>query len=158
KLSLPPYEPSAADYDVSPDGKELCFVADSAKEIGMDVNYDLYALTLDGKGNPRNLTTDNQANDSSPVYIPDGKSVAFLRQTTKYFYADRNRLMVLDRATGKAKEWTAEFDRSFAAPRWIAAAKGPMILAEAEDRGQVRVFVISGEGGVTPLTEDFTDH
>src|SRR5262249_7439371 len=35
---LPPFEPSANDYDVSPDGKELCFVADSVKEIGLDTN------------------------------------------------------------------------------------------------------------------------
>jgi Tol biopolymer transport system component len=44
KMSLPPYEPSAGDYDVSPDGKELCFVADSTKDFGRDVNYDLFTL------------------------------------------------------------------------------------------------------------------
>jgi Tol biopolymer transport system component len=101
KLSLPPYEPTASDYDVAPDGKELCIVADSAKEIGMDVNYDLYTLPLDKKGEPKNITADNPANDFNPVYNPNGKSLAFLRQTTKFFYADQARIVVYDRETGK---------------------------------------------------------
>ena len=46
------------------------------------------------------------ASDTSPVYSPDGKHIAFLRQTTKFFYADRQRLMLLDRAGGKPRELT----------------------------------------------------
>ena len=46
KRFLPPTEPppSANDYDISPDGKELCFVSDSAEEYGLDFNSDLYTL------------------------------------------------------------------------------------------------------------------
>src|SRR4029077_11356603 len=106
KLTLPPYEPSANYYDVSPDGKELCFVADSVMAIGTDVNYDLYTLALDGKAAPRNITADNPANDSNPVYSPDGKSIAFLRQTIKFFSADRERLMLHDRESGQSRELT----------------------------------------------------
>ena len=35
---LPHFEPSANDYDISPDGKELCFVSESAKDPGTDFN------------------------------------------------------------------------------------------------------------------------
>ena len=44
KLTLPASGGSAADYDVSPDGKEICFVSDSAKELGMDNNLDLFIM------------------------------------------------------------------------------------------------------------------
>ena len=101
KLHLPVLEPSTASYDVSPDGKELCFVADSVKEIGTDFNSDLYVMDIEKPGQPRNITPDNPANDANPVYSPDGKSIAFTRQTIKFFYADRNQLMIHDRETGK---------------------------------------------------------
>ena len=55
KRFLPPTEPppSATDYDVSPDGKELCFVSDSAKDYGTDFNSDLYTLNLVGDAEPQ---------------------------------------------------------------------------------------------------------
>src|SRR5262249_46327093 len=137
KLHLPIFQPSADTFDISPDGKEICFTADSVKEIGMDFNQDLYAMPVEKPGNPKNLTTDNQANDYNPVYSPDGKSIAFLRQTIKFFYADRARIMQLDRATGKSGEVTSAFDRSCGTPIW--SPDGKYFYCEAEDHGQVRV-------------------
>lgn len=142
---LPPNEPSANDYDVSPDGKELCFVAESAKDPGTDFNSDLYTLALGGKAEPKNITTDNTAGDTNPVYSPDGKSIAFLRQTIKSFYADRQRLMVLDRAGGPPRELTAGLDRSAQNPRWLP--DGQRVAFEAEDAGYVRIFFASTSGG-----------
>lgn len=147
---LPTLSPSVADFDVSPDGKELCFVADSAKDPGTDTNLDLYTLPLDKKGKPRNITAENTANDTHPVYSPDGKHLAFLRQTIKFFYADRQRLMVMERETGKAKEYAADLDRSCANPQWIARH---VLVFEAEDKGMVKVFLTPGEEGV--LEADF---
>ena len=50
---------------------------------------------------PKNVTPDNPADDMEPRYSPDGKSLAFIQQRTKFFYADRGRLMVFDRASGR---------------------------------------------------------
>jgi dipeptidyl aminopeptidase/acylaminoacyl peptidase len=141
--SLPPYEPSAADYDVSPDGKELCFVADSVEKIGIDVNHDLYTLPLNVKGEqvpPKNITADNPAQDSSPVYSPDGKSIAFLRQSIKFFYADISRVAVHDRATGKNTVLTGNFDRSCSTPHWTP--DGKQLLFEIEDAGHHRLATV----------------
>jgi dipeptidyl aminopeptidase/acylaminoacyl peptidase len=156
KLSLPPYEPTASDYDVAPDGKELCIVADSAKEIGMDVNYDLYTLPLDKKGEPKNITADNPANDHSPAYSPDGKQLAFLRTKTKFFYADRARLMLRDRASSEERELTADLDRTCASPQWLP--DGRRIAVEIEDGGYVNIgFVDSESGKVVVAKESATE-
>jgi dipeptidyl aminopeptidase/acylaminoacyl peptidase len=157
KQCLPPLEPSANDYDVSPDGKELCFVADSVKDPGTDANLDLYLLPLDKPGEPKNITTDNPANDTSPVYSPDGKKVAFLRQTTKFFYADRTRIMGMDRDGGKPEELTEKFDVSFGTPRWVPRNDSLGLLAEGEQEGYVRLFLLSPKGAGRHLTEGFTD-
>jgi dipeptidyl aminopeptidase/acylaminoacyl peptidase len=157
RLYLPIYQPSAGHYDISPDGKELCFAADSVKEIGTDFNLDLYVMPLDKPGVPKNITPDNPAADTTPAYSPDGKSIAFTRQTIKHFYADRSRLMLHDRASGKARELTAKFDRSCGAPKWAADSRH--IYFEAEDKGHVRIFRVSTSGNdVTPLTAGFSDH
>lgn len=148
---LPHFEPSANDYDVSPDGKELCFVAESAKDPGTDFNSDLYTLALDGKSEPKNITTDNPANDTSPVYSPDGKHIAFLRQSIKYFYADRQRLMVMDRDGGKPRELTADLDRSAANPKWLP--DGNRIAFEADDAGYSRIYFV-GIDNPKPTTDD----
>ena len=143
KLHLPPYEPSAEDYEVSPDGTELCVVADSSKDPGRDPNADLFVVGLGG-GDPKNITTDNAASDGSPAYSPDGKSIAFLRQTTKFFYADRRRLMVVERG-GAPRELTATLDRTCASPRWLP--DGKRIAVEVENAGYIDIaFVAAADG------------
>lgn len=152
KRFLPPTEPSANDFDVSPDGKELCFVSDSVKEYGRDFNSDLYTLALDGDADPKNITEDNAAADTNPVYHPFGKHIAFLRQTTKYFYADRQRLMVYDREAGKSRELTGGLDRSCHDPKWVDATR---LAFEAEDAGYTLIF-FTDLAGKSPVKDDTT--
>src|SRR5262249_6752982 len=58
---------------------------------------------------------------------------AFLRQTIKFFYADRMRLMVRDRATGQSRCLTEKYDRSVSSPKWFA--DNGRLYVEAEDSG-----------------------
>lgn len=143
---LPPTEPSANDYDVSPDGKELCFTADNVDDPGRDANLDLFTLdTSKPDAAAKLLTGDNPSNDTQPAYSPDGKRIAFLRQTIKHFYADRNRVMVVDRAGGQPVEMCPPgrpLDRSANHLRWLPADDAhmpPTLLAEVEDRGYVKL-------------------
>lgn len=156
---LPPYEPSANDYDVSPDGKELCFVSENVKAIGLDTNHDLFALAIEpaeaGERTPRNLTADNPANDTNPVYSPDGKSLLYLRQKTKFFYADQTHLMRLDRATGKAEPALVDFDRSVTHPAF--ARDGALITFEAERDGYHRTYVTSTRGNLAGVAAALTN-
>ncbi len=160
--NLPAYEPSTNDYDVSPDGKELCFVSENVKEPGLDANHDLFTLALGEDGaKPKNITADNPANDTNPVYSPGGRRIAFLRQTTKYFYADRARLMIYDRGRGSVWEPTKDFDRSAANPQWVQEDT-ESLLFEAEDQGRVRLHLFSraefdGKPRITPFTDGASD-
>jgi dipeptidyl aminopeptidase/acylaminoacyl peptidase len=149
KRFLPPTDPppTASDFDISPDGKELAFTSDSAPDYGTDFNSDLYLLPLDGHGrsagDPKNLTTDNPASDTQPAYSPEGKHLAFLRQTNKKMPADRQRLMLFDRDAKMAKELPALSDRSSQSPRWIDAKR---ISIEAENGGVKGIYFVDLEG------------
>lgn len=143
KRTLPASGGTAADYDVSPDGKEICFTSESAKELGMDFNLDLYVMPLGKKGEPKNITTDNPANDFAPVYSPDGKKIAFFRQTTKFFYADQSRIMVHDRATSKNREIRTELDRSCVSHQWLG--NNDQLLFEVESDGHHEIWAVDIE-------------
>jgi dipeptidyl aminopeptidase/acylaminoacyl peptidase len=138
---LPPSQANDRDYDVSPNGAELCFVSDNVREPGLDENRDLFTLALDKPGQkPHNITADNPADDFSPAYSPDGKSIAFLRQTTKYFYADRAVLMLREDG-GAARPLAPAFPYSCSVPKWMP--DGKRLYFETEVRGYDRIGFVS---------------
>ena len=52
---------------------------------------------------PKNLTASNKGFDGSPRYSPDGRFLAFKRQTTPRYESDRLRLVLLDRRPAPAR-------------------------------------------------------
>jgi dipeptidyl aminopeptidase/acylaminoacyl peptidase len=135
--SLPTSQPGEHDYDLSPDGSELCFVCDNVPEPGLDENRDLFSLSLTSAGaKPVNITEDNPADDHSPAYSPDGKSIVFLRNHIKYFYADTNKLMLHERG-GSNRAVAPDFFYSATSPKWMP--DGKRLYFETEIKGYHRV-------------------
>lgn len=118
---LPREEPGPDSYDISPDGMEVAFASD-VDTTGADQNYDIFVLPAEG-GEARNVTEDNKADDFAPKFSPDGRWLAFVRQTIKDFYADRVRLEPRDRRTGATRLVTESFDRSVGGLVWAPDAK-----------------------------------
>ncbi|MCI0737507.1 MAG: S9 family peptidase [Gemmataceae bacterium] len=157
KLHLPVTGAGADAYDISPDSKEMCFTVHNVKEIGLSGNDDLFIVPLNDQGSPKNITPDNpDANDFNPVYSPDGQSIAFLRQTTKFFYADRIRIMVQDRQSGKHKEVTSTLDRSCSTVLWHPSKR--TLYFEVEDSGFHKVHYLELESSfLEVLTHGHSD-
>ncbi len=88
--SLELREAEADSYDISPDGAEVAFVANSDAS-GIDENNDVYVVAATG-GAARNVTADNPAGDDSPSYSPDGRYLAYVKQAIKGFYGDTQQL------------------------------------------------------------------
>ncbi len=154
-LSLPfgafSADPDPSDYDISPDGKEIAFSADSDKS-GVDPNRDIYVLAVAG-GPPRNLTADNPAGDSSPSYSPDGKYIAYGRRAVARTWYDRARLALYDRASGKSRILTEGWDRSVGHLQWTSDGKA--LLGSIDDAGAHRVYRIDASSGkASPATKE----
>jgi dipeptidyl aminopeptidase/acylaminoacyl peptidase len=93
-------------YTFSPDGKHLLFTAVPEKDEAWSTNYDICRVpVIGGTTKWENLTKDNPAADSGPVFSPDGSRLAFRAQKQAGFEADRWQLYVVDvEGSGTFKE------------------------------------------------------
>lgn len=98
------------DYAFSPDGKEVCYASNHDKNPAASTNNDLWIVPISG-GPARNITADNPASDSTPLYSPDGRYIAYRAQQRPGYESDRFRLMLYDRKTGEKKNLTPDFDQ-----------------------------------------------
>src|SRR3984957_18875 len=91
------------DYAFSPDGQEICYPSNHDKNPAASTNNDLWIVPVSG-GSAKNITADNPASDSSPLYSPDGRYIAYRAQQRPGYESDQFRLMVFDRTNGKSRE------------------------------------------------------
>jgi dipeptidyl aminopeptidase/acylaminoacyl peptidase len=112
------------DYAFSPDGQEICYASNHDKNPAASTNNDLWIVPVNGAAGAspaeilaktKNITADNPASDSSPLYSPDGRYIAYRAQKRPGYESDQFRLMLYDRTTGEKRElhtsafWVTEF-------------------------------------------------
>lgn len=144
------------DFDISPDGKEICFVKNIDPMIAASTNNDLFLVnvkTLEEK----KLTT-NPALDTHPVYSPDGRYIAYAAMKKAGYESDRKVLVVYDRIEGTRKRLTDSLDRSVEQILWRPDSKALFFTAREEGRRSVYgvdlkgvLRRISGEGYNGPI-------
>jgi dipeptidyl aminopeptidase/acylaminoacyl peptidase len=128
---VPPDERGgAADINFSPDGKEMCFTAVTDKVEAISTNGDLFIVPVAG-GEAMRITT-NPGFDGNPVYSPDGRFIVYHAQLTAEYEADRWRVMLHDRQSGKNENLSEGFDRSAEGLAWSADSKTIYFTAENE--------------------------
>jgi dipeptidyl aminopeptidase/acylaminoacyl peptidase len=137
----------AGDINFSPDGKELCFTAVTDPVEAISTNGDLFLVPTAGGSEPKKITT-NPGFDGNPVYSPDGKYIAYHAQLTAGFEADRWRVMLYDRASGKSENLSEKFDRSANDLAWSADSK--TILFTAENETLQPVYAMAAQAGAEP--------
>lgn len=144
----------AESFSWSPDSKKLIYV--SRKKTGMDysisTNSDLYLYDLDSK-TTENLTEGMMGYDTAPAYSPDGKYVAWLSMENDGYESDKNRIFILDTATGEKTDLTTDWDYTADLIAW--AKDGKSIYFTAAYLGEEPIFNVSLETKeVKPVMEN----
>ena len=122
-------------YAFSPDGQEVCYTSNHDKVEATSTNNDLWIVPVNGGTGvspvqAKNITADNPASDSSPLYSPDGKYIAYRAQQRPGYESDRFRLMLYDRKTGKKKNLTEGFDRWVGTFTWAPDSRELYFVSE----------------------------
>ncbi len=120
------------DYAFSPDGQEICYASNHDKNPAASTNNDLWIVPVNGAtgaspvqvlAQTRNITADNPASDSSPLYSPDGHYIAYRAQHRPGYESDRFRLMLYDRKTSEKRDIAPDFDQWVGTFTWSPDSK-----------------------------------
>lgn len=138
-FDTPPFSLGGPDnYAFSPDGKEVCFARNTDKVEAISTNNELFIVSIKG-GEAKKIST-SLGSDVSPSYSPDGRFIAYRSQERAGFEADRSRLMLYDRASGKTRSISESLDRSIEEMVWSPDSK--KIYFTAIDNGYIPIYTI----------------
>ncbi len=126
-------------WDVSPEGTHVAFSA-NVTEPPFDVLRDAVFEVPVAGGPVQCLTADEPADAVRPRYSPDGRCLIWGAQKVPHHYADRFRVVRMDRKTGERAWLTESWDRS--PSEWAISPDGRRVALAAEDRGRVHVFAL----------------
>ena len=136
----------ASEYTFSPDGAGLVFAARMAgRTEAWSTNFDLFSVPVDGASPPANLTADNMAMDTRPLFSGDGKTLYYLAMKRPGFEADRLAIMARTLSSGDTREIAPDWDRS--AGKLGLSSDGNTIYTTADDDGEKPLFAIDPESG-----------
>ena len=133
---VPPFNLGGQDmYAISPDSHEIAYTTNLDAVLATSTNNDVFVVPAAG-GEAKKIS-DSPGSDSTPLYSPDGRYIAYLSQERAGYESDRFRLMLYDRHTGSRTELTHGFDR------WVTA------FAWSPDSS--KIYFVAGDHGAAPL-------
>jgi dipeptidyl aminopeptidase/acylaminoacyl peptidase len=151
---VPPFHLGGQDmYSISPDGQELAYTSNIDEVEATSTNNEIFVVPIVAAAvsggsppEPKKIST-SPGSDTTPLYSPDGKYLAWRSQARAGFEADKWRLFLQDRQSGKTRDLTEKFDRSVGSFA-MSAGRPPEhlkyvtpIVISAEDHGDSPLFL-----------------
>jgi dipeptidyl aminopeptidase/acylaminoacyl peptidase len=151
---VPPFNLGGQDmYAVSPDSQELAYTSNIDEVEAISTNNEIFLVPMAG-GTPKKIST-SPGNDNTPLYSPDGKYLAWRSMARAGFEADKQSLIIYERASGKLLNPTKELDRSVESFTWIpnppdAQSQDPLAVEfTAEDHGGHGLWIVKPSWSVS---------
>ena len=148
---VPPFSLGGQDmYAISPDGQEVAYTSNIDEVEATSTNNEIFIVPISG-GAPKKISSSPGA-DTTPLYSPDGKYIAWRSQARAGFEADKWRFLVQDRQTGNTREVAQSFEYSIGSFSW--ASRTGEIVFTAERRGTSPLFSTSVGANWTTIAEN----
>ncbi len=137
------------DFDISPCATRVAFAAQPGADYAWstDINLFMAAATTTAAAAPACLTCDNTASDLTPLFSPDGRTLAYGRMAEPVFEADRVRLALLDLETRATRVVTEAWDRSVSSMAF--RFDGAAVFVVAQEHGRSKLFAVDISDGAT---------
>lgn len=141
---VPPFSLGGQDlYAISPDGQEVAFTSNIDEVEATSTNNEVFIVPITG-GTPKKISS-SPGSDSTPLYSPDGRYIAYRSQARAGYESDRFRLFLYDRKSGTTTGLTKNFDRWVEAFAW--APDSSAIYFVSEDHGTAPLWRVAVNGG-----------
>jgi len=148
---LPYYSPQAPfggseDFTWAPDSKSVLYVSKKkfGKEYAKSTNTDIYRYDLQSR-QTNNITEGMNGYDTNPSYNNSGTKLSWLSMKTDGYEADKNDLIVFDRAAKKRVNLTEKWDGTVNTYFW--SKNGRKLYFTAPTKGTVQLFEVDAVAG-----------
>jgi dipeptidyl aminopeptidase/acylaminoacyl peptidase len=123
-------------FAVSPEGKELAYVAKLDPVPAESTNNDIYVIPLVGPATPPRKISTSPGSDDGPAYSPDGRWLAWRSQARAGFESDRYRLMTIDRSSGLVQERRPKGGVDLSVDEFVWDPSSSFVFLTSAQRGQ----------------------
>ena len=155
-----PLKPFGGMEEISwtPDGNSIAFTCKKlkGKEYAFSTNSDIYLYNIQS-GEIKNLTEGMLGYDKAPVFSNDGSKMAWLSMERAGFEADKDRLFILDLASGQKTYYTPNFDYSVSNIQWTPDDKSIYMIAGVNATYQVYKLDLASKE-IKPITKGNHDY
>lgn len=145
---------TSGDFDDSsptwkPDGSAIAFVSNRTEEPDGNSNSDIWVVSANNtdKGKTLLQVTTNENADRSPVWSPDGKSIAYTTITDgdAIWYATQ-KLAVIPSTGGEPRLLADDLDRNISAPQFSEDGKSIYFMLEESGTSILAAISPTGKG------------
>jgi dipeptidyl aminopeptidase/acylaminoacyl peptidase len=151
---VPPFSLGGQDtYAISPDGQEVAYTSNVDEVEATSTNNEIFVVPMSGPATAGKKISTSPGSDTTPLYSPDGKYLAWRSQARAGFEADKWRLLLYDRSGGRIHDYTSkaliadapnrvhDLDVSVGSFTWLKGSDLPgEIVFAAERRGHSPLF------------------
>ena len=141
---LPPQDPDASFFDISPDGNEIAFTHDFDPDPRAPAFTDLVLMDVK-KGRWNSPTRTSGRSEEAPRYSPDGRWIAMLSSDLAKAHNEQARLALIRRSDHAIVPLTFDWDRGIhGAAAWSHDSSRLYFLAETEVATPIWTIAVAG--------------